>query len=181
MKSLNDLLIKHKNDIVDGWIKKTLASYGSDSARFFGREKDRFANPVGNALQIGIQEIFEALLEDSDADQICSQLNEIVKIRAVQDFSPSRAVSFVFDLKTIIRSALGEDLHAVKVRSDLDAFEKRIDQVALYAFDIFVRCREQLYELRVNEVKRNVSTVFKRLERSGSPWEPILDKSDDEV
>ena len=84
-------------------------------------------------------------------------------------------------LKKVIRSVLRRELRVSEIRSDLDAFETRIDQVALFAFDIFVRCREQLYALRVDEVKRSVSTVFKRLERSGSPWDPILDKSDNEV
>lgn len=185
MKSLSDLLLEHKDDIVDSWLEQTLASYHTDTALFLKRENNRFANPVGNALRIGIQKIFEALLEDSDFESdfegVCGQLNEIIKIRAVQDFTPSRAISFVFDLKKIIRSVLKKELRASEVRSDLDAFETRIDQVALFAFDIFVRCREQLYELRVDEVKRSVSTVFKRLERCGSPWDPNLDKSDDGV
>jgi len=181
MKSLSDLLLEHKDDIVDSWLEQTLASYHTDTALFLKRKNNRFANPVGNALRTGIQKIFEALLKDSDSEEVCSQLNEIIKIRAVQDFTPSRAIAFVFDLKKIIRSVLKKELRAFEVRSDLDAFETRIDQVALFAFDIFVRCREQLYELRVDEVKRSVSTVFKRLERCGSPWDPNLDKSDNEV
>lgn len=181
MKSLSDLLLEHKDDIVDGWLKQTLASYCTDTALFLQREDNRFANPVGNTLRIGIEKIFEALLEDSDSEKVCSQLNEIIKIRAVQDLTPSRAISFVFDLKKIIRSVLKKELRASEIRSALEAFETRIDQVALFAFDIFVRCREQLYALRVDEVKRSVSTVFKRLERSGSPWDPNLDKSDNEV
>lgn len=181
MKSLSDLLTEHKDDIVDSWFERVVASYHKDTARFLKRENNRFANPVGNALRVGTQTIFESLLDGLDSERICSQLDEIIKIRAVQDLAPSRAISFIFDLKEVVRSVLEKELRVSALRSELDAFETRVDQVALFAFDIFVRCREQLYELRVDEVKRSVSTVFKRLERCGSPWDPILDKSDNEV
>ncbi|MBN1652273.1 MAG: RsbRD N-terminal domain-containing protein [Deltaproteobacteria bacterium] len=181
MKSLNDLLLKHKDEIIDRWFEQTLDSYQRETALFFKRESNQFANPVGKALREGIKSLFESLLEDFDSERICNQLNEIIKIRAVQDFSPSRAISFVFDLKTVVRSALGQDLSLLGVDSELNTFETRIDQVALFAFDIFARCREQLYALRVDEVKRSVSGVMKRLESCGSQCEPILDKSDNEI
>ena len=171
MKSLSDLLTEHKDDIVDGWLERVLASYHTDTAHFLKRENNRFANPVGNALRAGTQTIFESLLGGLDSERVCSQLDEMIKIRAVQDLSPSRAISFVFDLKKVVRSVLQKELTAPALQLELEVFESRVDQVALFAFDIFVRCREQLYELRVDEVKRSVSTVFKRLERSGSRTE----------
>jgi hypothetical protein len=49
----------------------------------------------------------------------------------------------------------------------LAEFERRIDATALVGFDIFVRCREQLYELRLNEAKRRVSWVIKKMNERG--------------
>jgi hypothetical protein len=70
-------------------------------------------------------------------------------------------VSFVFLLKRVIRAEIKEaaDRAAADELAEIDA---QIDQIALFAYDIYVKCREQVYELRVNEVKRNVSAIMER-------------------
>jgi hypothetical protein len=168
MMQLKDLLRNKKTAIVERWMDYTLSSYAGDASDFLKREKNPFANPVGHALRLGTLGIFENLLEGMDAPTVCSCLKEIIKIRAIQDFSPAQAVSFVFLLKQAIRSELGGvDLDS-RLSPQLEAFEKEIDQVALFAFDIYVQCREQVHELRINEVKRSVAALTKRL-NSGHP------------
>ena len=49
--------------------------------------------------------------------------------------------------------------------SELAKLEADIDRIALAAFDVYVQCREQLCELRVNEVKRRVSWVMERMSK----------------
>jgi hypothetical protein len=46
--------------------------------------------------------------------------------------------------------------------------ESLIDQVALGAFDIYMKYRYQVYELRINEVKRNVARLAERIQRHSS-------------
>jgi hypothetical protein len=48
--------------------------------------------------------------------------------------------------------------------------------VGLLALDIYMKCREEIYELRVNEIKRSVSRLIERAnmicgvpEREGDP------------
>jgi hypothetical protein len=53
-------------------------------------------------------------------------------------------------------------------------FEAKIDRVALAAFDIFSQCREQVLELRINEVKRSVAWAVDRLNRREVEPEPKL-------
>jgi len=45
---------------------------------------------------------------------------------------------------------------------ELQAFENRIDNIALLAFDIRSQCRQKIYEIRVNEVKNQLSRLLKR-------------------
>jgi hypothetical protein len=47
-------------------------------------------------------------------------------------------------------------------------FEAEIDRVALAGFDVFVECREQVSELRINEVKRRVSWIVEKMNERGS-------------
>jgi hypothetical protein len=91
-------------------------------------------------------------------------LDDIIHIRSVQDFSPSEAIGFTLGLKGIIRSRLSSFLKNKSEFDELTAFESRIDHLSLLAFDLYVGCREKIYEIKANEVKRK---YFKLLDRSG--------------
>ncbi len=41
------------------------------------------------------------------------------------------------------------------------ALEERIDRLALIAFDIYSRCREQIYDLRLKEIKARAFRILK--------------------
>jgi hypothetical protein len=86
----------------------------------------------------------------------------MVKVRAIQDFRPSEAVAFAFGLKDIIREELGDAWGKKELHNELTAFNRRIDALALLVFDAYVKSREKVYELRVNEVKNRVSRLLKR-------------------
>jgi len=150
---LDELLQRNSGAIKERWLERTLASYRQDSAGFFRQQKDRFANPVGQTLAAETGALVDNLLSRSGAAELCLHLEEIVKIRAIQEFTPSEAVSFVFLLKDTVREVLADELSEKGLRSELLAFEDRIDQLALFAFDIFVKWREKVYSLRVREIR----------------------------
>jgi hypothetical protein len=164
--TLKDLLHSRRAAIQKRWLEKTLETYAPDASAFFDKQKDQFANPVGQALRAGTQTMVDCLLDDMDmdAEKICSALEEIVKIRSIQDFTPAQALSFIFSLKQVIREELGGRLDAARL-AELAQFEAKIDQLALFAFDVYTKCRERLYEIRVSEVKRSVSGLMRRLNR----------------
>ena len=165
MTALRRLLREKKGAIGRRWLEDTLASYAPETGAFLGRGKDRFANPVGHTLSAGTKGVFESLLEGMDPAGICRHLDEMIRIRAIQDFTPSQAVSFVFLLKQAVRAELGNEAGNSRLMAELEEFDARVDQIALLAFDIFVRCREQVYELRVNEVKRSVKAITEMFNR----------------
>lgn len=179
---LRDILKESQSAIVKRWLADTLATYQSGAAEFLQHTQNPFANPVGNALIKGITGIFECLLAERPIESARGNLDEIIKIRAVQDFSPSQALSFVFLLKNAVRVELGGKIHNPELLADLAEFESRIDQVALLAFEIYINCREQVYNLRVDEVKRSVSGIMMRFNRNGIKpdlaSEPPCDKNE---
>ena len=165
--TFSELLHQHKDAIIQRWLEDVLATYPEDSCAAFRRQKDAFANPVGYSLRVGTRGIFEALLQGMDAEKIRQYLHEIIKIRAVQQFSASRAVGFVFRLKQAIRAELGTTARDPSWLHELEQLEGQIDRIALTAFDLFVQCRERVSELRVNEVKRRMSWVMDRMNERG--------------
>lgn len=143
--------------ILKQWIARTLQSYADQTSRFLLDEKDPFRNPVGHALKEGLPVLFEELAGGMDAARITPALDSIVRIRAVQDFTASQAVAFVFLLKKIVHEELAGE--------NLAALEERIDELALLAFDLFMKCREKIYEIKANEARRRVF-VMERAQRA---------------
>jgi hypothetical protein len=155
-----DLADPARTAIVDRWLELTLEVYPEESARFMKREKDRFGNPVGQLTRESLAGLFEALLEGRAPEQMRESLDPVVRIRAIQELPPSTAVGFVFLLKRALREVLGE---TATEPARLDA---RIEGLALQAFDQYVQCREQIYDLRAHELRRRTASLLERLARN---------------
>jgi hypothetical protein len=161
--NLSDLLTAKKGVIVDRWIQRIFEGYSAESAIFLRREKDRFDNPLGSRISEGIKGLYDALLGEMDTDRVLGCLDEVIRIKAVQDFTPSQAVAFIFLIKQIIREQLAVELREnQRISEELLEFEARIDGVALLGFDGFMKRREKLYELKVNEVRNKVSGLLRK-------------------
>jgi hypothetical protein len=174
--NLQEILTRNSSAIVKTWLRMTLDTYPTDAKRFLNEQKDPFANPVGHTLSQEMEKIFHELLEQMDPEKVWPFLDPIVKIRAVQDFSPSQAVSFVFLLKKAVREELEREIKENRLHDECMDFDNKVDQLALLAFDIYMTHKKKLYEIRANQAKNQVS---KLLERAGliceiPPWNPDL-------
>jgi hypothetical protein len=158
---LENLLSKKRSNIIKKWREVIVGSYPSGTQRFFRKEKDQFANPVGHIVDKAIEALYDEIIKDGDSDKIASCLDSIIRIRAVQDFKPSQAVSFVLQLKDVIRRALQGETPLNGLSGELQTLENRIDEIALLAFDIYSQCRQKIYEIRVNEVKNHLGKLLK--------------------
>jgi hypothetical protein len=176
---LESLLVERKSAILDEWFNSILATYPAETASFLKRKKDRFANPVGSTILAAMQGLLDEILGGGcNPDNISKYLDNIIRIRAVQDFAPSSAVSFVFALKRVIREELAREPQDAALAEELLAFEGRIDQLSLLAFDVYSQCREKIYEIRVNEIKSASATLFRRATLVCKPPEQKPDKND---
>ena len=162
--NLEALLSEHRKSILNRWIELILESYPADSHHFFKGERDPFANPVGQTILREAGNLFDRLLDGADAAALASPLNEIVKIRSVQDFTPSDAVAFVFMLKRAMHDCLGDTLEKAAAGPSLRAFEMKIDSMALQAFDLYMDTKVRMFEIRSNEINR---MAYKLMERAG--------------
>jgi len=109
------------------------------------------------------ESLYHELLHGMDPERLNSSLEEIIRIRAIQDFSPSKAMSFIFLLKKVLREELYQELKESRAAwEDLLALEARVDEMALRGFDLYVNCRERVYELRAREAKTHVSRLLQK-------------------
>ncbi len=160
--SLENLLSDKRSTIIKKWRDLIIGTYPTDTQRFLKKEKDRFANPVGQTIAKDLELLYDEVVKGEDTDKISSCLDNIIRIRAVQDFKPSQAIGFVLQLKRLIRDELEEKGLGNGVISEIETLEEGIDNLALSAFDIYSQCRQKLYELRINETKNQVEKLLKR-------------------
>ncbi|MGD9073781.1 MAG: RsbRD N-terminal domain-containing protein [Desulfobacteraceae bacterium] len=176
---LEKLLSEKGPSILGKWLKLILESYPADTQRFLKKQRDPFANPIRHTISNEIENIYKELLKGVDRERVSPFLDRIIRIRAVQDFSPSLAIAFIFQLKKVIRDELEKEIREHQLSDDLSVFECKIDDLALFTFDIYMKCREKIYALSANEARNQ---VYRLLQKKGlmteiPEWEPPLTES----
>ncbi len=155
-------LTQKKNTIIQAWFEKVVNTYPIDTAQFLKNQKDPFANPVGqNSLQ-SLKEMFELVLDGFDRKTAQPLIDPIIRIRAIQNFTPTQAVRFIFDLKRIIREMAAVDAKDCQSKKTRQILDDRIDELGLLAFDIYMQCREKIYDLKANEMRERTYSAFSR-------------------
>ena len=142
-----------RDRFVEEWLASTLQTYPEQTGRFLRDERDPFRNPVGQTLRTGLTALVAELLGDFDRPRVAAALEAIVRIRAVQDFTPAEAVGFVLLARRAARAVAGDGDPGV---GPLDALDARVDDMALVAFDLYARCREEIHAIGARAARRRV-------------------------
>jgi len=156
MKLLS-LMEERKASLRDRWLQRLFEGYPPETTIFLKKEKDRFDNPVGYQTAEGLRRLLDTVIQELDRGQVLAALDEIISIRALQNFSPSQALAFIFLLKDVIREELAPEFQSGQFYQELQELESRIDGLALLGFEVYTRRRERLFEIRIAEVKNRVS------------------------
>jgi hypothetical protein len=161
-KGLEKLLEKNKAAITEKWFNLAAQTYAVDTAEFLKSKTDPFANPIGSTLMSGLDGIFEQLIHAMDPETLRVHLDPIIRIRAVQDFTPSQATAFVLLLKKVLRKYHSKELKDHRLAAEFVELESKIDQICLMAFDIYMQCREKVYQISANETRNRTFSAFER-------------------
>jgi hypothetical protein len=153
----------NRNEILRRWREHVMSSYSSQGAAFMERERDRFANPVGASINDVTSHMLESLIEETDQSVYQEPLESFIKIRAVQEYTASQAVGFVFMLKNAIKETPGFEATFKEASEEQFTVLNRIDRMALDAFDCYAACREKLCDIAMNEFKRRNHKIMERL------------------
>jgi len=157
------LLEKSKVSIVKKWVKSFADSYAKETSTFLIKKSDEFANPVGDVVKYALNALYDDFLQDQN--DIKKHLEPIIKIRAIQPFTPSKAISFIFSLKNIIRDDLQKELaKSESLQKELFFIDSKIDEMCLAAFDNYMECKDKIFQIQISEVN---DKAFRALERAG--------------
>ena len=167
--ALYSLLLPKRESMAARWVEIVHGTYPFDTIGFLRTRKDRFANPVGYRTEEAAKALMDVLFADQpDEDSLRKAVDEIVRVRAVQDFAPETAVGVFFALKDIVRQVVEESNRLSEVMPALLKLESRIDAVVLMAFGAYARFRETLHLMKVDEFKRLNSQILRLAEKKAA-------------
>ena len=152
--NLKQILEKNRDSFVKKWFQATINTYPEQTVKILGKDSNRFDNPIGAVTHESLEDVFNLLSKEFDQETLEKTLDPVIRIRAVQTFCASEAVSFVFSLKEIGEDILDDNL--------IREFDKLVDKIALAAFDKFMKCREDVFLLKATESKRRIHRAFER-------------------
>ncbi len=157
-------LEEKKERLIGRWLDYALSTYPSKAKQFFSKQSDPFQNPVGNVLKNELRDIFDELIQDKASDKLAQHVDAIVRVRAVQDFSPSSVTMIFWKLKDIVDEELGVDELPRELYLEVKEFYKRVDQLCFLAFDVFMQCREKIWELKTKEFQAGIKNILRHYE-----------------
>ena len=153
-----DDLGMRRDAIVDRWIESVIDAYPEQTAKFLKTEPNRFANPVGASLREGLALIVDGVMTGGNPEELREALDLVIRVRAVQEFTPSAAIGFIFNLKTVVRDVVAD---GGRVPSE---FDRAVDRLGLVAFDVYMSCREQLWSIRAEEIRNQSLGILERMQ-----------------
>ena len=163
MTPFDQQLKNNRKKIIDRWFKAIINTYPEETSRILVKSKNKFDNPVGVATMQCTEAVVDLLPGETDFNKVETELDSVIRIRAVQSFKPSNAIGFVFALKGIVRDVLDSSFFdGSSDRKFSESFDRKIDQIALAAFDRFMKCREDIFLLKATESKRRIHRAFER-------------------
>ncbi len=153
---LKDLLWRKRSTILTQWFEEVLAAYPAVGKNFFRDKKSRFENPVGSTIRESLEGLYGELLRGWEEERILPFLDALIRLRAVQQLSPSQAVSFLPSLKKIVRLELAREAGCQHLLEEFQDFAAEVDRLTLLSFDLYMSCREKVHEMKIKELKNSV-------------------------
>jgi hypothetical protein len=163
--ALTEIFLGKRAVILERWLQKVLESYPDQSRHFLHQVKDPFANPIGATLSKELAALLDGLLAGSDPVAAAPALDAVIKIRSVQGLTASQAVAFIFKLKQIVREEAEKEIVTSQAAGEMLAFDAKVDDLALSAFDLYAANREKICAIRIDEMKRSLFVI----ERASRP------------
>ncbi len=161
--NLNQHLTEKRSAILKAWHDAVMVISNGSAPSFLERQRTLVVDATGYDLERGIDGLFDALLLGVIPDEVSRFLDSMIRIRAAHDFTASQAVAFILEVKKAVRKELGNEvLNELQLREELSVWNSVVDDLVLFAFDIYVQHREAVLELKADEAKKETLRILKK-------------------
>ena len=161
--NLKQRLTEKKSIILRAWHDAILAMPAGKTSGLLEKQKALKTGAAGSNLAEGIEGLFDALLQGVMPDEVSRFLDSMMGTMTADDFRASEAVAFILEVKKAVRKELGNEiLNDPRLQEELAAWDSVVDDLALFAFDIYARSRESVLELKASEEKKETLRLLKK-------------------
>ncbi len=129
---------------------------------------DPFCDPVRSTYYNCAPRLIEWVVNDGNIKEVKENLMSIIRIRSVQNYTPSETISFVLALRWIFRDTIYTSLEEGDREGLFLLFESRIERLLLMALDCYVQCHDKIGQIRINETKAERDRLMKLVKFMGS-------------
>jgi len=153
---LSEFIKLNRDRILDAWFRSIANTYPAETFKFLTEKKDKFANPMGSTYREALPAILDVLGgAEEEIAAASSAVRDIVRVRAIQDFTPSAAVAPFYYIKDLVREFVCDATAKDPVPpKELDAFDARVNSLVFLAFDIYMECRETVWRVKYDEIMK---------------------------
>jgi hypothetical protein len=152
--TLKALLAEKKAIILQRWFDRVLEDYPPETQAFFRGNKSPYSNPIGFTLRKGMEELFDEIFKPGHTDDARVILEPVMKVRAVENLSPSQGGKFILPLREVVSEIVREAKRNDLLGQDWLDLNLRINQLALLGMNLYSECRERVSQLRIKEGER---------------------------
>ena len=157
---LAELLTRHRDRLLARLVELYWEGDPGDAA-FARKAADPFRNPVGATVTGALRDLYDGLAAGREPAELAGPIDRLVRLRAVQGFTPSAAVSFPLLVRRAVREGLSPG-EVTEAGEALAGFESTERDLLLAVVDRYVACREQLYAGRLKSEVARVGAVLRR-------------------
>ncbi|MEG0303036.1 hypothetical protein [Gordonibacter sp.] len=143
-----------EDSIARAWCGELSAALGIDACEGNFSSK-KYSNSVAYHVDQTAHAVVRYLFSGKEHPSVSDSIDGLCRLLALQDSSPQSTFSSFFKLRSLIFSNSAKLLDA----GALQLIDARIDTCALCAIDCYVRCRDQIMRLRMDELKRSTGML----------------------
>jgi hypothetical protein len=159
-----DIIIKDRDSIVNEWTGlawEQCFSRGSAGAGCSSIPGCNTDIPLKHTFKAGLERIFDELIEGKLPDIKHPMLNDVIQILAIQDTSPSKALSFYTILTALLNNRFKYQLKDEEINNQFNFLIANIYKAMSVSFDIYMNIRERLFNIKIKEITASNSRLLK--------------------
>ncbi len=159
-----EYLKMNESAVVEQWEKYIIDNYPKDSSKFLIGNKNQFDNPIGYTIRTEIPVIFKAILNNEFDDNFVNSLENFIRIRAIQNYSVEEANSFLKYVKVLIENYVKTNFNS-EIFDEYLELNGRLEKVLHKSFESYLKMKQKLMEIKLDEVKRKNQRMVDRLSK----------------
>ena len=157
--SLELLFEKNKDWILEKWLDRRLSLFSNQKQSLIKSQMNQFQNPIRHEIHEGLKMILENF--DQESEKFNEAVEQICRVMAIQELSPSKAIAFFYELKEIFHDRVKKLEHNLTGK-EFAEFNSNIEKMTLKTFDCYCGHREKIYQLKVDESKNKAYMLIKK-------------------